>query len=223
MTTHVNGQQNYVRQIWASKVNEQFFITKNIKKVEEKWTLYDTSSGKPQQVYIVTTTFDVKKRLGKTHDPSYNDTFYWKTDSNGVNNENYDKNGEFLDRGSYYSCSYKYGRLDEAYGRKIFYDEKGRIVKTTLENTISKFYQDCYFNYIQDSIISRNVYLIDYKSGKNDTTVTSFVTNTFSMTRSKVGTKINISNTSNWIENGVDIEENWINNKKYYRVETFVK
>jgi hypothetical protein len=223
------GQKSNLYQVFADEINQQTFIDKKINKVEIISYLFDTVTGKLKEKSTIHIKYLPNKKLFRTtggyidHKP-----FYWKSDTNGVADFSYNRNGKRFKEATPDSAYFEENKLKSIYGSFLFFDDKNRVYKTTLDTVHTAltraFFNECYYTYNGDDIIKTNCYQFQYNGkyiDRTDTIAKSIDTNDEYISEAFSNNKRTLTKTKKNSRDNVFIKETYINNKLFHKEETY--
>jgi len=228
--TSLFAQKSNLYQIFADDINQQLFIDKHVNHIDRKFYDYDTITKKLKQSGTVKIDYNPVKKLCTTYNSMYKITDYWKSDSNGVNNFAYNKDGKRVDLEVQDTSPpvFKNGKVKVIYNTLLFYNAQNKISKvitdTTAKDIIPYHFTECYYTYTHDSIAEEKSYSFRYipkNTNFKDTLATSILTHNALGSQEIIYENNNIIKISKYTKNSVDFEDTIVNGLLVSRAETY--
>jgi|GEM_PF-4240081 hypothetical protein len=228
--TNLLAQKSNLYQIFADDINQQIFIDKHVNHIDRKFYDYDTITKKLKPSGSVKIDYDPVKKLCTTYNSIYKITDYWKSDSNGVNNFSYDKQGKRvnLEEQDTSPPVFEKGRAKIIYNTLLFYNAQNKISKVmtdTLSENINPYhFMQCYYTYRHDSIVEEKTYSFRYIPKNTDFTDTlskSILSRNAGGSQEIIYEKNNVIKILKYTKNNVDFEDTVVNGLLVSRAETY--
>ena len=224
------GQKSNLYQVFADEINQQTFIDKKATKIERIYFSFDTVTGKLIEKTKIFMEYFPDKKLCKTISPLRKKPFYWKTDTNGVNDFSYDKNGKRFKDASLDSVFFEDGKLKSIYGLFVFYDNSNRIAKITMDtihtSLTRSFFFECYYIYSGNDIVKSNCYEFEYNGrfiNRVDTLAKEVNTQNEYFAEKFKNNKKTIIAKKRFIKDNISVNETYVNGKLIEKEELYFK